>query len=129
MERGLLVRQSSGAPRKQEPAFCSANVHCRPAISKMDTGLHKALDIVLMTMLESHQGVSDLLFVTGKPAQVEAHGKLQPVPLDEGLTPLDSGRAENVAAAMWSGNSRLGRELAHPGSGDCSYIVPDICRV
>src|SRR4051812_31212738 len=58
---------------------------------KMDTGLHKALDIVLMTMLESHQGVSDLLFVAGKPPQVEAYGKLQPVALDSAITPLESG--------------------------------------
>src|SRR6266850_399104 len=94
----------------------------------MDTGLHKALDIVLMTMLESHQGVSDLLFVTGKPAQVEAHGKLQPVPLDEGLTPLDSGRIEKFARAIMSGNARLAKDLTDTGSCDCSYILPDICR-
>jgi twitching motility protein PilT len=108
--------------------FCSATGHYRSNILKMDTGLHKALDVVLMTMLESHQGVSDLLFVSGKPAQVEAHGKLQPVALDSGSTPLDSGRIERLARAIMSGNARLAKDLAETGSCDCSYILPDICR-
>jgi twitching motility protein PilT len=94
----------------------------------MDTGLHKALDIVLMTMLESHQGVSDLLFVVGKPAQVEAHGKLQPVALDGGITPLDNVRIEKFARAIMAGNARLAKDLNDTGSCDCSYILPEICR-
>src|SRR3954471_9800957 len=94
----------------------------------MDTGLHKALDVVLMTMLEAHQGVSDLLFVAGKPAQVEAHGKLQPVALDSGITPLDSGRIERFARAIMNGNARLVKDLNEIGSCDCSYTLPEICR-
>jgi twitching motility protein PilT len=94
----------------------------------MDTGLHKALDVVLMTMLDSHQGVSDLLFVAGKPAQVEANGKLQPVPLDPSAPTLDSGRIERFARAIMNGNARLAKDLTETGSCDCSYILPDICR-
>jgi twitching motility protein PilT len=94
----------------------------------MDTGLHKALDVVLMTMLESHQGVSDLLFVAGKPAQVEANGKLQPVQLDPNAPTLDSGRIERFARAIMGGNARLVKDLTDTGSCDCSYILPEICR-
>jgi twitching motility protein PilT len=94
----------------------------------MDTNLNDGLDHVLATMLRSHEGVSDLLFVAGKPPQVEACGKLQPVALDAGATALDSARIERLARAIINGNARLANDLAETGSCDCSYILPDVCR-
>ena len=35
------------------------------------------LDRLLTAMLHSAEGISDLLFVAGKPPQVEAHGTLE----------------------------------------------------
>src|SRR6267142_5338314 len=94
----------------------------------MDTNSYEALNRVLAGMIQSHEGVSDLLFVTGKPPQVEAHGKLQPVALDAAATALDSPRIERLARAIMNGNDRLAKDLADTGSCDCSYTLPDVCR-
>lgn len=94
----------------------------------MDTNLTAALDHVLTTMLQSHEGVSDLLFVAGKPPQVEAHGKLKSVALDGAETALDSARIESLARAIMNGNARLTKDLAETGSCDCSYSLPEVCR-
>src|SRR5262245_12962590 len=93
----------------------------------MDTNSNEALNRMLGGMIQSHEGVSDLLFVVGKPPQVEAHGKLQPVTLDP-AGPLDSARIEGLARAIMNGNQRLAKELAETGSCDCSYALPEICR-
>jgi twitching motility protein PilT len=37
------------------------------------------LDAVLSGMLDSHPGISDLLFTVGKPLQVESYGELKEV--------------------------------------------------
>ncbi len=94
----------------------------------MDTNSNAALDQVLTTMLQSHEGVSDLLFVAGKPPQVEAHGKLQPVMLDGAQTALETTRIEGLARAIMNGNARLTKDLAETGSCDCSYSLPGVCR-
>ncbi|MFM2083073.1 MAG: hypothetical protein RL380_1764 [Verrucomicrobiota bacterium] len=94
----------------------------------MDTNPTETLDAVLTAMLQSHEGVSDLLFVAGKPPQVEAHGKLQPVTL-EPAGPLDNTRIEALARAIMNGNPRLAQDLATTGSCDCSYTLPGVCRL
>jgi len=94
----------------------------------MDTNSKEALDHVLGTMIRSHEGVSDLLFVAGKPPQVEAHGKLTPVTVDPTETTLNSARIEGLARTIMNGNERLTKDLATAGSCDCSYSLPDVCR-
>ena len=94
----------------------------------MDTNPTESLDTVLTTMIRSHEGVSDLLFVAGKPPQVEAHGKLKPVAIGATETALDSARIETLARAIMNGNARLTKDLAETGSCDCSYSLPEICR-
>lgn len=94
----------------------------------MDTNLNEALNRVLTTMLQSNEGVSDLLFVAGKPPQVEAHGKLQPVALDATGATLDSACIEGLARSIMNGNARLAKDLTETGSCDCSYSLPDVCR-
>jgi twitching motility protein PilT len=93
----------------------------------MDTNSNDVLNRVLAGMILSNEGVSDLLFVAGKPAQVEAHGKLQPVALDP-AGPLDNARIEGMARTIMNGNPRLAKDMAETGSCDCSYALPDICR-
>jgi twitching motility protein PilT len=94
----------------------------------MDTNSYETLNRVLAGMIQSHEGVSDLLFVAGKPPQVEAHGKLTPVALDGTETALDSARIESLARTIISGNERLVKDLATAGSCDCSYALPEVCR-
>jgi twitching motility protein PilT len=94
----------------------------------MDTNSSDGLDRVLTAMLQSHEGVSDLLFVAGKPPQVEAYGKLKSVALDGAETALDSARIEGLTRAIMNGNARLTKDLAETGSCDCSYSLPNFCR-
>lgn len=79
------------------------------------------LDQLLTTMVESAAGISDLLFVVGKPPQVEVHGTLEPV-AGTGIGPLLTGaHIDNLAHAVISNNAKLLRDLAEHGSCDCSY--------
>ncbi len=92
----------------------------------MDTT--ETLNQVLAAMLQSHEGVSDLLFVAGKAPQVESHGKLASVALDGVEIALNSARIESLARVIMNGNERLVKDLATAGSCDCSYTLPEVCR-
>ncbi len=86
------------------------------------------LDCLLTTMIASAEGISDLLFVAGKPPQVEVHGALEPV-AGTGFEPALSGeQVENLAKAIINNNAKLLRDLAEHGSCDCSYSLRQVCR-
>src|SRR5258705_2436356 len=86
------------------------------------------VDALLATMLQDSEGVSDLLFVVGKPPQVEAYGKLKSLEtLLEGsvLTPAVT---EALALCLINGNERLLADFASSGSCDCSYAIENLAR-
>lgn len=86
------------------------------------------LDNILTAMLESYDGVSDLIITVDKPFQVEASGKLQPVnvsPPVERLTPF---QAEMFALNLINGDRRLTRTLMQEGSCDSSYQLAGKAR-
>ena len=85
------------------------------------------LDPLLTALIQSAEGISDLLFVTGKPPLAEIHGRLMPPP-DSTEPILTSERIEGLALAIMNGNARLAQDLAKTGSCDCSYSLPGICR-
>lgn len=76
---------------------------------QMDTDSNAGLASVLASMLRSHEGVSDLLFVAGKPPQVEAHGKLQSMASDGSSTALDSLRIEHLARSIHERQCAVGK--------------------
>ena len=78
------------------------------------------LDRLFAAMIQSAEGISDLLFVAGKPPQVEAHGKLKPFGLEPPESLLTGKRVEGLAGAIIKGNARLMQDLADRGSCDCS---------
>ena len=86
------------------------------------------LDRLLAAMIQSAEGISDLLFVSGKPPQVEVHGKLKPFALEPPESALTNQRIEGLAGAIINGNARLIQDLAETGSCDCSYSLPNFCR-
>lgn len=86
------------------------------------------LDQLLAAMIQSAEGTSDLLFVVGKPPQVEAHGALKPFAMEPPESILTSARVEGFASIIINNNERLLQDLANTGSCDCSYSLANFCR-
>ena len=86
------------------------------------------LDRLLAAMIQSAEGISDLLFVAGKPPQVEVHGRLKPFALAPPASLLTNTHIEGLAGAIIGGNARLIQDLAERGSCDCSYALQNFCR-
>ena len=86
------------------------------------------LDRLLAAMIQSADGISDLLFVAGKSPQVEVHGKLKPFALEPPESIFTSARIEGLARAIIGNNPRLPQDLADTGSCDCSYVLQKFCR-
>ena len=84
------------------------------------------IDALLTGMLQTGDGVSDLLFLAGKPPMVERHGRLHDFPIDTGV--MTSELIEQIAGHIISGNERLSRDLAEAGSCDCSYSIENVAR-
>ncbi len=86
------------------------------------------VDALLTGMLQSSEGVSDLLFISGKLPLVEAHGRLAGFLMDGPdsiLTPLF---IEQLADHVMDGSERLKMEFAASGSCDCSYAIENLAR-
>jgi twitching motility protein PilT len=86
------------------------------------------LDKLLTAMLESHPGISDLVFSVGKPPQVESFGDLKPVHLDADIPSLTPIQLEKIALNIVGNDRRLMRELLTSGSCDCGYSIGDQAR-
>jgi twitching motility protein PilT len=86
------------------------------------------LDRLLAAMIQSAEGISDLLFVAGKPPQVEVHGRLKPFALEPPESVFTGARIEGLAKAILNNNPRLTQDLADTGSCDCSYALQNFCR-
>jgi len=87
-----------------------------------------AFDDVIRQMLAAGEGVSDLLFVVGRPPQVEMHGKLMGVAVPSFSPTLLPPHVEAIAGKLMAGNERLIADLKNTGSCDTSYPVPDLAR-
>ncbi len=86
------------------------------------------IDYILTTMLESHEGVSDLNITVGKPFQVESSGELKPVSLSPPIKRISPFQAETLALNIIGGDRRLTRELLSKGSCDLSYNLAGKAR-
>jgi twitching motility protein PilT len=90
--------------------------------------LNIALDEIITAMVNSADGVSDLLFVVGRPPQVEVYGKLKGVDIDDLAPSLAPPHVKAIAEKMMGDNERLFADLKNNGSCDTSYAVPDLAR-
>lgn len=88
----------------------------------------QTVDSLLTGMLESAEGVSDLLFISGKPPLVEVHGRLSEFPIDTPDSVLSPALIEQLAGQIMNGSERLRMEFAANGSCDCSYAIEDLAR-
>ena len=128
----MLHQSNPPAPRPGTPAPAHPNV--RPNIATVSRPVAPApvqtlaLDNIIATMVNAAEGVSDLLFVVGRPPQIEVYGKLRGVDV-EGLMPtLQPAHVEAIALKMMSAVERLAVDLKNNGSCDTSYAVPDLAR-
>src|SRR3954468_13166759 len=88
----------------------------------------QTVDALLTGMLESADGVSDLLFISGKPPLVEVHGRLSEFPIDTPESVLTPALIEEIAALIMNGSERLRLEFANTGSWDCSFALENLAR-
>ncbi|MDQ6808106.1 MAG: PilT/PilU family type 4a pilus ATPase [Verrucomicrobiota bacterium] len=86
------------------------------------------VDALLSRMLASGEGVSDLLFIPGKPPLVEIHGHLHDFPIDTPERVMTPALIEQLAAVVINGSERLQAELTATGSCDCSYAIENLAR-
>jgi twitching motility protein PilT len=86
------------------------------------------LDHLLTAMIQSFEGISDLLFVAGQKPQVEAHGVLETPALNPPEPALTGERIERMARLILNDNAKLLADLSAHGSCDCSHALGDLCR-
>ncbi len=85
-------------------------------------------DTIITAMMESHPGVSDLIFSVGRPFQVESYGELKPVETHPDVQRLTQTQTEKIAMIIIGEDRRLIKELLMMGSCDCSYSLNDRFR-
>lgn len=85
-------------------------------------------DALLEAMIASANGISDLLFISGRPMQVEIQGDLKPFARNHSDPPLTSARIESMAAVILNLNPRLRQDLKDHGSCDCGYRLKNHSR-
>ena len=86
------------------------------------------LQALLGAMLESGEGVSDCLFINGKPPLVERYGKLHELPMEEAGAKLHPTHINAMADLLLGESERLRADLATTGSCDTSYSLGDVAR-
>ena len=97
------------------------------AALKMGMSLSIDVDALLGRLLESAENISDLLFIVGRPPQVESSGRLRPVPIP-GLELLTPAQTVELGAHFMRQNPRLNEDFQEQGSCDTSYALHDTAR-
>jgi twitching motility protein PilT len=82
---------------------------------------------LVQQMLDSGDGISDLVFSPGRPPQVERFGELVPVQIAE-LPVLRAEDSAGIARDLIHDNETYLRTLIDTGSSDLSWALPDRCR-
>jgi twitching motility protein PilT len=82
---------------------------------------------LVQKMLDSGDGISDLVFSPGRPPQVERFGDLVPVQVAE-LPTLRPEDTAGIARDLIQDNETYLRTLIDSGSSDLSWAIPDRCR-
>lgn len=82
---------------------------------------------LIQAMIDSGDGISDLVLSPGRPPQVERHGDLMPVPIAE-IPVLRPGDTAGIACDLINGNEHVLQMLKEQGACDLSYSLPERCR-
>jgi twitching motility protein PilT len=89
----------------------------------------QTVDALLTGMIQSGEGVSDLLFTEGKPPLVSIHGRLHAFAIDTPDSLLTSKLIQELADLVIGDDDRLLATFAETGSCDSSYEVEGIARL
>ncbi len=89
---------------------------------------NEELQALLTAMLESGEGVSDCLFINGKPPLVERYGKLHGLPMEEEGATLHPTHIDSMADLIMGDGERLRADLVSTGSCDTSYSLGQLAR-
>jgi twitching motility protein PilT len=92
-----------------------------------DTAGSIATPALILAMLDSGKGISDLIFSPGRPPQVEQHGSLTAVTIPE-LPILKPEHTARIATDLIAGNEKAARTLEEQGACDLSYSLPNRSR-
>jgi twitching motility protein PilT len=84
-------------------------------------------DAMILAMVQSGDGISDLVFSPGKPPQVEQYGELTAVTIAD-VPRLGAEHTARVARELIGGNEHSLRTLSEQGACDLSYAVPNLAR-
>ena len=103
------------------PDTSSAQLVPAGAVDRIDTA------VLIVAMLESGQGISDLVFSPGRPPQVEQHGELTAVVVP-GLPLLVPDDTARIARDLIGSNEQALRTLKEQGACDLSYMLPGTGR-
>ncbi len=82
----------------------------------------------MSAMLASQPEVSDLLFTSDRPPQVESYGELKPVTFDPPIEKLTPFQIETIAMNIIGDNLWQIEDLLRHGSCDTSYALGDKAR-
>jgi twitching motility protein PilT len=107
----------------------SAVAHAPGAELPTETQAKSVIDTptMILAMLNSGRGISDLIFSPGRPPQVERHGELTGVDIP-GLAVMHADDTARVARDLVGKNEHALRTLKEEGSCDLSYSLPDRAR-
>jgi twitching motility protein PilT len=82
---------------------------------------------LIKAMLDSGQGISDLVFSPGRPPQAEQHGELTSVGIPE-VAVLQAEDTARIARDLIGGNRQALQTLKAQGACDFSYSLPERAR-
>ena len=86
------------------------------------------LDSILSAMLDTHPGISDLVFSVGRPLQVESYGVLKEAVVQPQIKNLTPFQTEQIALNIVGTARNLLWDLLQRGACDCSYQLADRAR-
>ena len=86
-----------------------------------------ATPALIQAMIDSGEGISDIVLSPGRPPQVERHGDLMPVEV-AGVPVLRPEDTAGIACDLINGNQHHLATLKDQGACDLSYALPDRCR-
>jgi twitching motility protein PilT len=89
----------------------------------------KTVDALLASMVQSEKGISDLIFIEGKPPLIDVYGRLRDFPIDTPNSLLTAELIEQLTDHLIGGNERLLKTFAATGSCDTNYAIENLVRL